>query len=224
MSMSNERRRATLTVERLAGGSSGMSEHFERRSDGGPDVAGTLGQKQPPAARAKGSRPRRWQTAVTVAVLPIAVVAVIVAACGPGSSGSPPRPGAVDSKQPSNDPDFARTPQSRLSSLTAAQATSLSAAPWKLLAVGAAGRRLEIGFASGIPGCASTAGLFVHETDTSVLIDVLTRFRGGEQACASALEMGRATVQLQRPLGDRSLLHAVVDSKWHTVDQAFFAS
>lgn len=149
-----------------------MSEHFERRLEGGPDVAGTLVQKQPLAARAKGSRPRRWPTAVAVAVLPIAVVAVIVAACGPGSShnntGSPPRPGAVDSKQPSNDPVFARAPQLRLSSLTAAQATSLSAAPWKLLAVGAAGRRLEIGFASGIPGCASTAGLFVHETDTSV--------------------------------------------------------
>jgi hypothetical protein len=209
---------------------SGMSEHFDRRSEpnSASDVGGTLVQEQPSVTPANGSRPRRWQTAFTVAILPIAVVAVIVAVRPPGSShnnaGSPPRPGVVDSKRPSNDPAFVQAPRLRPQPLTAAQAKSLTAAPWKLLAVSAAGRRLEIGFASGIPGCASTAGLFVHETDTSVMIDVLTRFRGNGQACASALQVARATVQLQRPLGNRQLLHAVVDSNWHTVDRRMFAS
>jgi hypothetical protein len=160
---------------------------------------------------------------VSIVVLLIAAAAVAVAVYRPwshGSSSSPPRAGAVDAKQPSNDPGFAMAPLLHLSALTAAQAAKDAASPWQLLAVDTTGRRLEIAFAAGTSGCVSPAGLFVQETGSSVLVDVLTRFyRSG--ACTADLQVARATVELERPLGNRSLIHAVVDARWHPVERQF---
>ena len=77
---------------------------------------------------------------------------------------------------------------------------------WTLTGMDSDGRRLFITYALGDP-CSESAGVLVEESAKTVTLTATTRkVRGGN--CQSVLRSAEGYVDLQQPLGTRTLLHA----------------
>lgn len=85
-----------------------------------------------------------------------------------------------------------------------------SSIPWTLRGMSMGGRRLEITFIVGDPGCHRVRGVRVVQTTTTVELAVLTDRIGRSKACALDAAGHDEYVVLASPLGKRELLHAPV--------------
>jgi hypothetical protein len=178
---------------------------------------------------------RRWRyTAPLLSAAAVAIVGVVsallITTSGDGShhratgaTGDPATSvpsvavGSTDAKKPALAAGWSRAQYPLADMITATEAQGLTSMPWRLAGIDDTRSVLAITYVAG-GGCASPRGIYVHETATTVLIEALSRTTStGQQsqspyACAAYLRDGRATIQLQQPLGDRQLLHGQTNS------------
>ncbi|SDJ45189.1 hypothetical protein SAMN05444157_3432 [Frankineae bacterium MT45] len=95
--------------------------------------------------------------------------------------------------------------------LTPAQGAGLNSMPWRLVAV-LSQKTLDVYYTAG-GGCTHPVGFQVSESASSVEVWALSR-TNGDHACSDELRVGRTTLSLRAPLGNRALLHGPVDPAW----------
>lgn len=148
-----------------------------------------------------------------------AVVTLMMAAgCASGDRGGarvPPVAGKTDSRVPSRlSPGSLTIPSGRPRMLTLGQLGGLTSMPWRLTSITDGGRTLGLIYVTGDGDCTRPRGVYVSETASSVLLEVLSKTESNRNACAGMLTMARGAVRLDAPLGGRALVHAVVSDAW----------
>lgn len=97
--------------------------------------------------------------------------------------------------------------------LSKADTIGAESTPWKPVALD--GRTLTIRYVVG-GGCQSFKGVRVRSSEKSVEVWTVVSTDKSAAACTDALALGAARVVLDRPLGDRTLLHAPVSKQWRS--------
>lgn len=98
--------------------------------------------------------------------------------------------------------------------LASRQLDGLTSMPWVLTAIDDPTSTVSLIYVTGDGDCVTPRGMYVSESATSVLVEVLSSTAVNRSACGSALTMARSRVTLDHPLGARTLIHAVVSSSW----------
>lgn len=148
-----------------------------------------------------------------------AVVATIVvlSSCSsqPSLAQAEPSTGVTDAGSPVRLSSGARhTPLAVATLLTSTQASRLTSMPWILTARDDKTATIELLYVAGDGDCVKPRGLYLRQTTTYVLIEVLSATALNRTACASPLTIARSLLQLAVPLGSRSLIHAKVSREW----------
>ena len=121
----------------------------------------------------------------------------------------PPRPGATDSLSPFLPPTAVRWDSADPLTVTQTETDGFDSTPWRLY--GAHGRTVRIAYVVGSGSCEVNRGVYVGETARRILVGTYVSHLGGaDAACTADLRIEHVGLRLKSPLGQRTLVHAVV--------------